>query len=296
MAIVTGKRNLLSHLAAHAGILVFLALVLFPFFMIISISLRPGNFAVGSLIPPEISFEHWKLALGISYEDARGNLINPPFPVLTWLWNSVKIATITAFLILALSTTSAYAFARMKFRFKGAVLNSILLLQMFPAALTLIAIFSIFDTLGDYIPWLGVDTHGGLILSYLGGIALHVWTIKGYFESIPVDIEEAASVDGANTFQTFIYVLLPMAVPILMVVFVLAFIGTLIEYPVASILLHQENNLTLAVGSKFFLYEQNYLWGDFAAAAVLSGLPITAVFLLAQKWIVSGLTVGGSKG
>lgn len=296
MAIVTGKRNLLSHLAAHAGILVFLALVLFPFFMIISISLRSGNFAVGSLIPPEISFEHWKLALGISYEDARGNLINPPFPVLTWLWNSVKIATITAFLILALSTTSAYAFARMKFRFKGTVLNSILLLQMFPAALTLIAIFSIFDTLGDYIPWLGVDTHGGLILSYLGGIALHVWTIKGYFESIPVDIEEAASVDGANTFQTFIYVLLPMAVPILMVVFVLAFIGTLIEYPVASILLHQENNLTLAVGSKFFLYEQNYLWGDFAAAAVLSGLPITAVFLFAQKWIVSGLTVGGSKG
>ena len=107
MAIVTGKRNLLSHLAAHAGILVFLALVLFPFFMIISISLRPGNFAVGSLIPPEISFEHWKLALGISYEDARGNLINPPFPVLTWLWNSVKIATITAFLILAISTCKA---------------------------------------------------------------------------------------------------------------------------------------------------------------------------------------------
>ena len=87
-----------------------------------------------------------------------------------------------------------------------------------------------------------------------------------------------------------------LAVPILMVVFLLAFIGIIIEYPVASIMLREENNLTLAVGSKYYLYEQRYLWGDFAAAAVLSGLPITAVFLLAQRWIVSGLTTGGVKG
>jgi maltose/maltodextrin transport system permease protein len=91
-------------------------------------------------------------------------------------------------------------------------------------------------------------------------------------------------------------VLLPMAVPILVVVFLLAFIGIIMEYPVASIMLREENNLTLAVGSKYYLYEQKYLWGDFAAAAVLSGLPITAVFLLAQRWIVSGLTTGGVKG
>jgi maltose/maltodextrin transport system permease protein len=87
-----------------------------------------------------------------------------------------------------------------------------------------------------------------------------------------------------------------MAVPILVVVFLLAFIGIIMEYPVASIMLREENNLTLAVGSKYYLYEQKYLWGDFAAAAVLSGLPITAVFLLAQRWIVSGLTTGGVKG
>jgi maltose/maltodextrin transport system permease protein len=85
-------------------------------------------------------------------------------------------------------------------------------------------------------------------------------------------------------------------VPILVVVFILAFIGTIVEYPVASILLREEQNLTLAVGSKYFLQEQRYLWGDFAAAAVLSGLPITIVFLLAQRWIVSGLTAGGVKG
>ncbi len=91
-------------------------------------------------------------------------------------------------------------------------------------------------------------------------------------------------------------VLLPMALPILMVVFLLAFIGAIIEYPVASILLHQQDKLTLAVGSQMFLYPQKYLWGDFAAAAVLSGLPITFVFILAQKWMISGLTAGGIKG
>jgi maltose/maltodextrin transport system permease protein len=102
---------------------------------------------------------------------------------------------------------------------------------------------------------------------------------QGLLRDHPAEIEENAKVDGATHWQAFRLVLLPMAVPILMVVFVLAFIGTIIEYPVASILLREEPNLTLAVGSKFYLYEQKYLWGDFAAAAVLSGLPITLVFL-----------------
>ncbi|PTT76955.1 maltose ABC transporter permease MalG, partial [Pelomonas sp. HMWF004] len=260
------------------------------------ISLRPGNFATGSLIPTEISLEHWKLALGIPYQAADGSLVQPPFPVLTWLWNSIKIATASAFLIVAISTSAAYAFARMKFRFDRPVLNGMLLLQMFPPVLALVAIYAIFETIGTYVPALGIETHAGLVLAYLGGIATHVWTIKGYFETIPVEIEENAKVDGATHWQAFSRVLLPMAIPILMVVFVLAFIGTIIEYPVASILLREEGNLTLAVGSKYFLHDQRFLWGDFAAAAVLSGLPITLVFLLAQRWIVSGLTAGGVKG
>ena len=125
---------------------------------------------------------------------------------------------------------------------------------------------------------------------------MHIWTIRGYFETIPIEIEECAKVDGATHWQTFRYVLLPMAVPILVVVFVLAFIGTIVEYPVASVLLREESNLTLAVGSKYYLNDQKFLWGDFAAAAILCGLPITIVFLAAQRWIVSGLTAGGVKG
>ncbi|MDE2297324.1 MAG: maltose ABC transporter permease MalG, partial [Burkholderiales bacterium] len=236
------------------------------------------------------------LALGIPYRASDGSLVLPPFPVLLWLWNSVKIAGISAFLIVMISTTAAYAFARLRFRFKAGILSSMLLLQMFPAVLALVAIYAVFETIGNYVPWLGIETHAGVILAYLGGVAVHIWTIRGYFDTIPVEIEECAKVDGATHFQAFRYVLLPMAVPILMVVFVLAFIGGIIEYPVASVLLRQEPHLTLAVGSKYYLYEQKYLWGDFAAAAVLSGLPITAVFLAAQKWIVSGLTAGGVKG
>jgi maltose/maltodextrin transport system permease protein len=296
MAIVTGKGARWRVWAAHAALWVLLAFTLFPLLAVVSISLRPGNFASGSLIPTTISFEHWQLALGIPYTQPDGTVVQPPFPVLLWLWNSVKIATISSLLIVAISTTAAYAFARMKFARKQLILNSMLLLQMFPVAVALVAIYAIFEGIGSQIPWLGIETHAGLIVAYLGGVAMHIWTIKGYFETIPSEIEENAKVDGATHWQAFRHVLLPMAVPILMVVFVLAFIGTIIEYPVASILLREEPNLTLAVGSKFYLYEQKYLWGDFAAAAVLSGLPITLVFLLAQRWIVSGLTAVGVKG
>lgn len=235
-------------------------------------------------------------AEGTSYGVYKESIIPPPFPVLLWLWNSVKVAFITALLIICLSTTSAYAFARMKFAGKTVILNGMLIFQMFPAVLALVAIYALFDKIGEYIPWLGLNTHGGLILSYIGGIALHIWTIKGYFETIDASLEEAAAIDGATPWQAFRLILLPLSVPILAVVFILAFIGTITEVPVASVLLLDMSQLTLAVGSQQYLYPQNYLWGDFAAAAVLSGLPITIVFLLAQRWLVGGLTAGGVKG
>ncbi|HLO93669.1 MAG TPA: maltose ABC transporter permease MalG, partial [Burkholderiaceae bacterium] len=228
MAIVRGKQARWRTVAAHALLWAFLALTLFPLLAVVSISLRPGNFATGSLIPTEISLEHWKLALGIPYQGPDGALVQPPFPVLTWLWNSIKVATISAFAIVGISTTAAYAFARLKFPFKTGLLNSMLLLQMFPVAVALVAIYAIFEGIGTYIPALGIETHAGLVIAYLGGVATHVWTIKGYFDTIPVDIEENAKVDGATHWQAFRLVLLPMAVPILMVVFVLAFIGTII--------------------------------------------------------------------
>jgi len=274
----------------------FLALIMFPVMMVIGISFRTGNFAVGEIIPSHPTLDHWKLALGLSITNPDGSITPPPFPVLLWLWNSIKIAGITALMIVTLSTTSAYAFARLRFRGKDPILQGMLIFQMFPAVLALVAIYALFNKIGDYIPWLGLNTHGGLILAYMGGIALHVWTIKGYFQTIDPSLEEAASIDGATPWQAFRLILLPLSVPILAVVFILAFISTITEVPVASILLQDVHSLTLAVGAQQYLYPQNYLWGDFAAAAVLSGLPITVVFLLAQHWLVGGLTAGGVKG
>lgn len=296
MAIVQPKSVKYRVWATHLVMWGFLALIIFPVIMVIAISFRNGNFSVGEIIPTNPTLDHWKLALGMSITNADGSITPPPFPVLTWLWNSIKIAGITALMIVVLSTTCAYAFARLRFRGKQTILQGMLIFQMFPAVLALVAIYALFNKIGDYIPWLGLNTHGGLILAYMGGIALHVWTIKGYFETIDSSLEEAAAIDGATPWQAFRLILLPLSVPILAVVFILAFIGSITEVPVASILLQDVNNLTLAVGAQQYLYPQNYLWGDFAAAAVLSGLPITVVFLMAQRWLVGGLTAGGVKG
>jgi maltose/maltodextrin transport system permease protein len=296
MAIVVDKSQRWRVLAAHAFLIVFCLMAIFPFLVVLSVSFRPGNFASGSLIPESISLEHWRYAFGLPYQAANGSLIQPDLPVLRWLWNSVKIAMISAGVTLLLSTTAAYALARMRFRGKKHVLTGLMLMQMFPAVLALVALYAIFDRIGSAFPAFGIDSHWALVLAYSGGIAMHVWTIKGYYETIPYEVEEAAKVDGATPLQAFWLVLLPMALPILAVVFLLSFIGTVIEYPVASVLLNQQENLTLAVGTKLFVTDHNFKWGDFAAVAILSGLPITVVFVLAQKWMIAGLTAGGTKG
>ena len=296
MAMVQGQSLKYRVWATHILLWCFLALILFPLLMVVAISLREGNFAIGSIIPDNPSLEHWKLALGFSVTNNDGSVTSPPFPVLTWLWNSVKVAGVSSIMIVVLSTTSAYAFARMKFKGKNTILKAMMIFQMFPPVLALVAIYALFDKLGQYIPFLGLNTHGGLIFAYLGGIALHVWTIKGYFETIDNSLEEAAALDGATPWQAFRLVLLPLSVPILAVVFILSFIMVIGEVPVASVLLSDVDSYTLAVGMQQYLYPQNYLWGDFAAAAVLSALPITIVFLLAQRWLVGGLTAGGVKG
>jgi maltose/maltodextrin transport system permease protein len=285
----------------HAVLIGFLALVLVPYIMVVSASLRRGNFAPSGLLPDHLSLEHWKYVLGIPYEEvvnpATGEtrMVQAETPPLLWFWNSVKISAIASIGILLLSGTAAYAFARLHFKFRSPTLSSLLILQMFPMVLALVAIYVILDFVGQYLPALGLNTHPGLILVYLGGISGYIWMLKGYFDTIPASMEEAARIDGATQFQTFTQILLPMSIPIFAVVFILSFIAFMSEYPVASIVLQAREKWTLAVGANSFLAEHQKLWGRFAALAVLSGVPITVMFLVCQKFVVSGLTSGGAK-
>jgi maltose/maltodextrin transport system permease protein len=286
---------------SHLLLIALLALVLVPYVIVISASFRSGNFAPSGLLPGKVSLEHWKYVLGIPYQEmvntATGEtrMIKAETPALLWFWNSIKVSAAASIGIILLSGTAAYAFARLHFRFKSVTLGALLILQMFPMVLALVAIYVILDFTGQYVRWLGLNTQLGLIMVYLGGISGYIWMIKGYFDTIPTSMEESARIDGASQFQTFVQILLPISLPIFAVVFILSFIAFMSEYPVASIVLQARSNWTLAVGANSFLPEHEKLWGRFAALAVLSGVPITIMFLLCQKYIVGGLTSGGVK-
>lgn len=295
--IVERKSDLrLRKFLAHGFLIVFLILILFPFAMILSISFREGNFTIGDLLPRDPTLEHWYLALGLDYTRADGTVVSPPYPVLVWMWNSIKLGLLSAAGVLTISTISAYAFSRIRFRGRTGLLDVLFIIQMFPTTLALVALYAIFDNLGEASPWLGIDSHLSLVLVYWSGVVMHIWTLKGYFDGIDPALDKAAAIDGATPWQTFRHVFLPLAVPMMAVIFVLVFIGAINDYPYASVLLRSEGQLTLAVGSRLYLNEFKYLWGDFAAAAILSGLPITVVFLIAQKYLVAGLSDGAVKG
>ena len=295
------QKVLVRKVGAHGFVIGFLILVLVPFVMVISASLRQGDFAPSRLLPDKVSLDHWKFVLGIPYQEvvnpATGEtrMVKAGTPPLLWFWNSIKISLVSSAGIILLSSTAAYAFARLRFKFRAATLGALLILQMFPMVLSLVAFYVILDFTGQHLKLIGLNTQLGLIMVYLGGISNYIWMIKGYFETIPASMEESARIDGASQFQTFIRILLPMSLPIFAVVFILSFISYMSEYPVASVVLQSSDNWTLAVGANSFLYEQEKLWGRFSALAVLSGVPITVVFLLCQRFVIGGLTSGGVK-
>jgi maltose/maltodextrin transport system permease protein len=297
------RKLLLKKILAHSLLIAFVVIVLSPFAMVVAASFRKGNFAPSKifLTPQELSLEHWKFVLGIPYQEVvnpttgETRTIQAGSPPLGWFWNSIKVSGAATIGIILLSGTAAYAFSRIRFKFRRRLLTGLLILQMFPAVLMLVAYHTILDDIGQTARWIGLNTHPGLVLVYLGGISTNIWMIKGYFDTIPASMEESARIDGASHFQAFLRVLLPMSLPIFAVVFILSFIFFMTEYPIASVVLTNTDTYTLAVGANSFLGEQEKLWGRFAALAVLSGVPITVVFLLCQKFVIGGLISGGVK-
>ena len=282
------RPGILGQAWRQALVLLAVAFALFPVAWIFSASLNPANTLVGQrLIPRNPSFDHYKELF-----------TNPAHPFGLWLWNSIKVSSISAALTVAMAALAAYAFSRFRFKGRRAGLLALLVVQMFPQMLAMVAIYLMLLGIGRYVPSLGINTHGGLILVYLGGaLGFNTYLIKGYFDTIPRSLEESAMMDGATPFQAFVHVILPLSRPVLAVIFLLAFIGTYSDFLLASILLKDRNLLTFAVGLRIFITGQySTRWGVFAAASLVGALPVATIFYLLRNQFVSGLTQGAVKG
>lgn len=271
-------------------LLIFIAIVyaLFPVVWVVSVSLNPANTNVVSQIIPRNASLQW-------YE----RLLDPDglYPFLTWLKNSIVISSITMVLAVLVSTFAAYAFSRFRFTGRNTTLLAVFLVQVFPSSLLIVAIFILIQTFGEYLPFLGLNTMGGSILVYLGGaLGINTWLMKGFFDSVPRDLDESAKIDGATHWRTFWTIIFPLVRPILAVVGILVFISTYNDYIVALTLLKRTDQQTLAVGLNLFIGSTNTDWGLFAAGALLGAIPIVALYLLMQDYIVGGLTSGAVKG
>jgi arabinogalactan oligomer/maltooligosaccharide transport system permease protein len=277
----TGWRHLVAWIA--------LVFAVYPVLWIISAALNPlGTLTSQSLIPSRLTLDNFR------------QLFTPAVPFGAWYLNTVLIAAAAGVLNTFLSALAAYSFSRMRFRGRRAGLLSVLLVQMFPQALAFVAIFLMIVAIGDVFPAIGLGSRLGLTLVYLGGaMSVNTWLMKGFYDTIPVELDESAKVDGAGHGQIFFRIIMPLVAPILAVVFLLSFIFTFNEFLIASAVLGQgdPDQATMAVGLYRYVNDQfNLRWGPFAAGSLLAGIPVVIVFQLLQRYIVGGLTQGAVKG
>lgn len=273
----------------HVVAWVALLFAVFPVLWIISASFNPeGSLISQRLIPENLTLDNYR------------ELFTPAVPYTAWYMNTLVIGGGAALLNTFLSALAAYAFSRMRFRGRRGGLMSVLLIQMFPQILAFVAIFLIMVSIKDVFPAIGLGTRWGLTLVYLGGaMGVNTWLMKGFFDTIPVDLDESAKVDGATHAQIFFRIVLPLVAPILAVVFLLSFIFLINDFVIASAVIGQGSpeQATLAVGLYRYVNDQfNLRWGPFAAGALLAGIPVILAFLGLQRFIVSGLTQGAVKG
>lgn len=254
---------------------------IFPIYFVAQASIRPGNQLYSTslqLLPTHATLDNFRYVL-----------TQIPLPI--WIWNSVKVASLTSIASLVIAVSAGYALSRFRFRSRGGILTLLLALQAFPAILALPALYLILLRLNL------LNTHTGLVLIYsCGAIAFNVWNVKGYFDTLPFDLEEAAFVDGATPTQAFLHVALPLARPVLAITALLGFLGGFGDFILANTVLFDERLYTAPVG--IFTLQVGYRnpWGWFAASALLLATPVTILFLYLQRHLVSGLAAGGVKG
>ncbi|MEN9292609.1 MAG: sugar ABC transporter permease [Actinobacteria bacterium] len=278
------KENLWRHITG----VVMCLFALFPLYLVVLSSFNEsGSLQVTSFLPRDISFANYK----VLFNDER-------IPYLTWMKNSLMISGFVAIASVIIGAASAFAFSRLRFQGKKFGIQLLLLIQMFPAILALSALYVIMERVYKFAPGLGIGTQMGLILVYLGGaMGVNIWLLKGFVDSIPAELDEAAKIDGASAMQTYWQIFVPLAAPVLAVVSLLSFIGTFNEFILARLFLIEVESRTVAVGLQQFIggqFSEN--WGPFAAGSIIASIPIVIIFLSLQKYIVSGLTAGSVKG
>lgn len=272
------------HLYAWALIL----FSIFPIYVVVVSSLDPtGGLATSSLLPTRFSLVNYQTLF-----------TDPHVPFGTWMLNSIYIASVSSVLSVFIGTTAAFAFSRLRFRGRKTGLQALLLIQVFPAFLALAAIYVIMETIYTVFPSIGLGSHGGLILIYLGGaMGVNAWLMKGFMDSVPMELDEAAKIDGASAAQIFWQIFIPLAAPVLAVNVLLAFIGTFNEFILASLFLQDVHLRTVAVGLQSFVGAQfGANWGPFAAGSLIATVPLVALFLSLQRFIIGGLVAGSVKG
>lgn len=256
-------------------------IAVYPVLRVFSVSLRPGNQLLSTslaIIPENATLDNYTRLF------TEKNF-------LVWIWNSIIITVVVATIGVTLAATSAYAFSRWKFRMRSAGLVFLLTTQMIPAAMLLIPIYLLLARLQL------TNTYSGLVLAYIvTSIPFSVWILKGYYDTIPIDLEEAAMIDGASRLGTFTRMVLPLSTPALAIVFLFNFMQSWQEFPVAYRMVTSDTLWTWPLGIKAMQGQFQTEWGMYAAASFLIMLPVVLLFLYSAKWLVSGLTLGSVKG
>jgi arabinogalactan oligomer/maltooligosaccharide transport system permease protein len=282
----------------HVIAILALILALFPVAYIISAAFNGDNsLSSSSLIPRHVTLDNFR-ELFQGQKETTGHATFQNAHYLSWFANSMIVAGATAILTVLLGALAAYAFSR--FRFKGRRLGmlGLLLIQMFPQLLAVVAIYLIVLNVGDIFPFMGLNTLTAIVLVYLGGaLGVNTWLMKGFFDTIPAELDESARVDGATPSQVFWGIVLPLAAPVLAVIGLLSFVFTLNEFVIASVILETQHKFTLPVGLWQFI-DQKYSehWGPFAAGVLIAAIPAALLFAFLQRYIVEGLTSGAVKG
>lgn len=280
--------TLKSKILSHGFIWILIIFTIFPIYVVIESSFNPtGSLASSSFWPSSFSLKNYKLLFN-----------DPAVPFTAWLGNSALIATANALLSVFIGASSAFAFSRLRFKGRKIGLQSLLLVQVFPSFLALAAIYVMMEKVYTVFPAIGLGSIGGLLLIYLGGaMGVNIWLLRGYIDTIPLELDEAARIDGASTYQIYWLIFFPLAAPVLAVTALLSFIGTFNEFVLASLFLTDVHRRTVAVGLQSFVgaqFGQN--WGPFAAGSLIAAVPLVVVFLSLQRFIIGGLTAGATKG